>query len=172
MEIASTGNLSLMSKLGIEDEGCEIAWGEVLKENSTTNSDLNYIHMMNDYKALGGLTRDFIMVRANLLKLSFIVDDEALDFLKRKGYSINLSSALAYSESLTAGIKRSEHLNTRIEMKRNEIVRKYKRETAKPITFEEAIAELNVSLGFVVERDITLASFNEYRKILKNRKVA
>jgi len=48
-------------------------------------------------------------------------------------------------------------------------VANFKGESENAITFEELMATLCVQLGFTVPDDITLARYNEYKKIIKKR---
>src|SRR6267154_5507874 len=89
LKIAYSGNLALVSKKGKLDESCEKVWNKIIEQDSKTNGGVTAIHQINDYKALGAITKDFIMVRGALLKLSFTVDNDAVLMLAKKGYKIN-----------------------------------------------------------------------------------
>lgn len=160
----------MLLKQGKLDDKLSVNWTTLLLENSRVNGDLTYIHQADDYNALNYLISEFNLVRCLLLKLHFQVDNVSIADLKKKGYVINDSGAIAYATSLANGLRKSESIITQITRKQKEMVRKYSSpENGTSISYEEVITHLNAQLGFVVEKDLTLSAYNSYKKILRAR---
>lgn len=117
------------------------------------------------------MMEEFISIRSKIIKLHFKIDTEIIKSLKRKGYNINTSSRSLYEESLDNALSRSEGIITRISLKLREMEKDSKKSETedRDFGFEEIIAQLNVGLGFNVDDSLTLARFNEYKKIISKR---
>ncbi|MFN9913414.1 MAG: hypothetical protein ACK53L_12560, partial [Pirellulaceae bacterium] len=116
------------------------------------------------------LLSDYNYVRATLIQLMFVVDDNYIEELRNKGYRIDTTDSLKYAESISNALRRSENLITRMKMKSNEISDMIGRDGgSKGATFEEIMAGLSLALKFAVPEDIKLSRFNEYKKIISER---
>jgi hypothetical protein len=153
--------------------GCEKAWYDIVKHNASANKDLTFINQLNDYKGLNAHLKEFILVRAYILKLMFVVDDEALTYLKKKGYAIDDSGRTAYADSLTKALKKSESINAKISTRKNSMLKKYgvDEDNFEQAVYEELVVSLNAALGFTVTNgtDLKLCEYNAYKEVLKKR---
>lgn len=136
-------------------------------------------------QSYGHYLADYNLVKASLLKLvalnlevgivighneMFIQDDDLISDLRAKGYKINTTDKNTYCESISNAMHRAEHLVTRMKMKANEINEMMKDSGgSQVVSFEEIIANLSFMLGFELPDNLTLARYNEYKKILKER---
>lgn len=174
MNIAATNNYSLMALNGVEDEQCLVEWEKIVKQTGEASGDYSYLSRLDNYRTYISLLAEFNIVKAMLLRLCYIIDDNYISYLRKKGYKIDISGAKGYSDSIIAAMARSNNLVTKIKMKSNEMIKEAENsENQKAGTgFEETLANLCAQLGFEVNDNVTLARFNEYRKIiqLKNKR--
>lgn len=170
-DIARSGDYNLVAiKPGQKPEDCYLAWEEIVKRNSDVNGSFEYNTTFNLVQSYALLVNDYNMVKACLLKLYFKVDNETIEYLKTKGYHINTSGRVAYKESLENAMRNSDNLITKYTRKQKELFTMHEKETeVKPVGFEELLAGLSAELKFPIDESITLARFNEYKKIIKNR---
>lgn len=170
-DIVTSGDIKLMVKEGLPDKNLESKWLELIQENAKQTQDLTLVHQRNDFQALNYNIAEFILVRSALLKLYVVVDDECLDLLKQKGYNIRAvkgeTKDFEYAKDLAEAVIRSDNLLAKVTRKQMEITRKYSSDKPTIASYGDIIAELNIQLGFVTPRDLTLSEFNGYRKILK-----
>jgi len=90
------------------------------------------------------------------------------EIIKKNSTSSNNNQFYHYIRTLKAYEKVVAEYTTRIRMLQSEVAN-FKGESENAITFEELMATLCVQLGFTVPDDITLARYNEYKKIIKKR---
>lgn len=171
IEIATTGNLRLLIKRGYPTE-IELlkAWENLVKENAKANNDHTYSAYESNLKRYGKLLADYELVRLSLMKLILVVDDECLLYLKSKGFKINTETATGYVDSINLALHRSNSYLTRIKMKLNELNEmKADQDKTQPKSIEEILGSLSSTLGFNIPEDVTLARFNEYKKVAKKK---
>lgn len=173
IEIAQTGNFNLLLRSGnASAEQCLEQWEELVKRNSIEAGSHEYTHYFNLIKAYALLIAKQISVRATLLKLSVTTEWDDIVYIRSCGYNIDTTSTLSYWATLESSLRKSEDLLNKIKMKQFEleqIVKGRQKESGKIQGFEETIANLITSLGFSINDDITLARFNEYRKLIKKK---
>lgn len=171
VEIAQTGNLNLLVISGYPTEQELLdKWENLVKDNAKANNDNSYSAYENNLKRYGKLIADYELVRLSLMKLILVVDDECLLYLKERGFKINTTTASGYAESIDAALKRSGSYLTKIKMKLNEMNEsRVEADKSQPKTIEEILGALSASLNFEITGDITLARFNEYKKIVKKK---
>lgn len=171
MEIAKSGNVSLLNSTNNLEE-----WEEIVRLNCINNDIHDYVNYLNALRSLSLLVNQYIAVKAHLSKLSIPVftggkiDIGSVEYLRSKGYEINMETKETYIISIQNALKKRENLMTRINMKRKEI-EKLSTQHGKTVGddkgVEQLLATLSFQLGFSVSDDITLARFNEYTKIVK-----
>jgi len=167
LEIAGSGNIGRLHKKGKPDAECEKIWEDIVKQNQKANGSYEfdiYFFSTQDYALL---LNDYIFIKAALMKLSLEVDRDLVKVLAGKGYRISLENSEEYAKTLLACLRRSENLITKTVMKHNELAEFSKARSGAKTSFEEVMANLSFGLGFTVPDSITLARYNEYRKILK-----
>lgn len=170
LEIVRTENLDLLVVEGSpSDDELATVWEEIVKINSEANGT-NVSDYEDDLKTYAKLLSDYELVRLTLIELTFIVDDSLIAFLESKGYKIDRSTATTYRESLTRASQRSRNIITKLRTKYNEI-KEFERDRGKGkiVTIEEILANISAEMKFHVGLDITLARFNEYKKIIKRK---
>lgn len=172
IDISTTGNLEPLIIEGRSNrEELLQAWEEIVRENGERNGDRSYSSYFRLLKGYGVLLATYSVVKISLLKLAVSpVDCEVVFDLRRRGYQINMSDNTVYAESIRVGLRKVDNLITRIRMKKSELEAQFAvQEKGTPIGFEEIIAKITSGLGFVVQDNITLARYNEYKKILKEK---
>lgn len=170
MEIAKTSNYKLLLIDGVAtDDVCLLKWEEIIKKNARMNNDNQYDNYLDNIKVYGTLIAEYNMVKAMLLQLIFQVDNDVIQELELMGYHIDTSGERAYTDSIYNCMNSSENIITQIKMKYNEIMLDLKGSEQDGSGFEETLANLSVSLGFTVMDDITLARFNEYKRIIRKK---
>lgn len=170
MHIANSGDLEKLRIKGrVSDNELMIAWESIVKANEKENGTNRMSAYMQLMKAYALLVNDHTVIRACLVHLYYYpIHWEYLEFLNKKGYTVDIDNKY---ESIKALLRRCDNLVTKYTMKRNEIDKLMGdgKEKAKPVGFEELIANLHFALGFPVDENITLSRYNEYNKILKAR---
>lgn len=169
MDIASTGKHELLTRSGnpTKEEVID-KWESIVKENSKHSGDFQYDSYFTLVQGYWQLLCEYTLVRNMLLKLWHVVDYQFIQECRARGYQINTKDNSSYEKSIAAGLRRTANLITRARMKQSEIERNYGGER-KSYGFEETMANLTMGLGFVVPDDITLARYNEYKKMVKSR---
>lgn len=171
MEIAQTGNTGLLVVTGSpSDKQIQERWETIVKRNSEHNG-FNLNEYQDNLKEYARLLADYELVKLTLLQICMVVDDDAELFLQSKGYRIDRSSASAYNESIQLALQRCKNILTKLKTRYNQIQQASKdNENQKAQTSIEAIlANISAWLGFSVGSDITLARYNEYKKIIKRK---
>lgn len=165
IEISETGNLSLLGGKGRENVE---AWEKILAANAKAAGSFEFGNFKKDLRQLALLKADYQLVKAALTKLNFVVDEDTIAFLKKKGYKIDASGAASYRRSILAATSASDNLLSRISLKTNDIERR-QQEITSPPSFQQILASLSVALGFTVDENVKLAWFNEAKKLLKQK---
>lgn len=171
IEIAGGGNVNKLVREGTAtQEQCAQAWERILKQNSLVSGGLEYLNYFNLYKSYDKLIADYTIVKATLLTLMFVVDDNDIMFLKRKGIKIATTSATQYNESLQAGMRRAEGMVNQIVARQIELAKMQNKDKDRKVSAEELLAYISVELGFAVTDNVTLARYNEYKKLIMKRR--
>lgn len=166
LHIAATGEYDkLIVKGDCSKEECLAVWEELVNRNNNGQVFSAYFDSSQKYALL---ISDYNTIKATLFILLFEVDNDAIAFLKRKGYVIDTSSRAKYDASLALAMKTSDNLLTKIQMKQNEIASMCDN-GSRMVGFEEVVANISFLLGFTINDDITLARYNEYRRIIAKR---
>ena len=169
---AKTGKYDLLTLTGnpSKEESVEV-WETIVKENSKHSGDLQYDSYFTLIQAYYQFVCEYTLVRNMLLKLSTVIDYEFVEACRARGYPINLKDSVSYEKSIAAALRRTANLITRARMKQSEIEREFGGKPQKSYGFEETMANLTMALGFVVPDNVTLARYNEYKKMIKSRNV-
>lgn len=181
MEISDTKEFVKLADIEASIDECTRAWESIVKRNNDVSGGVSFKTQLSNYKTLSQLLADYTAIKATLSILEFKVDNDYIAWLRKKGYKIvtNVGATVEertanYIESITAALRRSENIITKIKMRQNEL-----EADAKSIVsdesiagFEEIMANLSMSLGFEVNDNVTLARYNELIKLLKKRNKA
>lgn len=139
------------------------------------DSNQKVLNKFEIQKEILDLQNAYTVIRAMLTRLELVVpDDSKLGLTSRQyvadlmklGYSINTHSSLEYKHSILNGFKRSNSILTLIQMKKNQLNEEIEE---RYISFEELQATISAELKFLIPVDITVASYCEYKKILKRK---
>lgn len=170
LEIARTENYGLLVVAGrADDKEIYERWEAIVRLNSEANG-VNVDDYEDDLKAYAKLLADYELVKLTLIELSFFVDDNLIAFLDSKGYKIDKSTATSYRKSLERAAQKSGNIVTKLRTKFNELKEQERdRKKGKIVTVEEVLANISSELKFHVGLDITLARFNEYKRIIKRK---
>lgn len=152
------------------DSDVSEAWETIVRKNQEASGSLkydNYFTSMQDYAMM---VNEYIFIKTALLELSISPNVELIEELRSRGVKLNTSGSDKFLESIGNALKKSENLVTKIVSKKKEIDAKQEERAGKEeSSFEEIMASLVSGLGFSVSDDLTLARFNEYRKIIKKK---
>lgn len=162
-----TGKYELLLIEGeCEQEELLEQWELIVKENSKASGDRKYESYFQLSKSYAQLVATYLIVKSSLLHLIILpADMELVNDLRKRGYKIDSEH---YMQSIEACLIKVDNLVTRARMKQKEIESQFiTSDRTKPGSFEEIMANLSVGLGFIVPDTLTLASYNEYKKILK-----
>lgn len=168
--MSNTADYSLLCISGTCD--ADIAYDKyeaIIRKNGQMNGSLEFESYISNQIALARYIADYNTIKAMLARLLFVVDNDHIAFLKRKGYHINTSKASTYASSIVAAGRKADNLTSKIESKVKEIERKQGQNHGSPCTFDDVMADLTAALGFNVPEDITLSRYNGYLKVIKDR---
>lgn len=180
LEIVRTLDLKKLIVAGVADQAqCQQVWDKIMERCAEVNGGLDYVGYIDLSQRQGYLLKEYNIIKAWLIKLWFVVDDEIIGNLIDRGYNIittkenpkynhNVSLSENYKRSLIDALQRSENLVTKIKMTANEIKEMFegKQGGRQDIMFDEIMAFLLVR-GIKVEDSITLSRYNELVKILR-----
>jgi hypothetical protein len=176
LEVIKSGDFTKLIKKGKASEvECLEAWERIVKKQEKETGSNQFNTFLSLLKGYAILLNDHTVIRACLLHLKYSpVDWEVLKTVTDKGYDIKVKDGYADLESVQAGLRRCENLVTKATMKSKELQRMFqgKEEKAEPQSFESVMAHLIAALEFNVDENITLARYNEYQKILRERQKA
>lgn len=171
MEIAQTGNTDLLVITGSpSDKEIQERWELIVKKNLEANGQSS--DQLDNIKDYVRLLATYIGVKASLLQLCTVNDDECITFLEHKGYRIDRSCHSAYVNSINANLQKVKNVLTKLASRHKLITESMKeadKTTPLMSSSESMLANISASLGFSVDSNITLARFNEYNKIIKKR---
>lgn len=176
IEIGSTHNFELLLP-GCKDEvKLDEIWQGIIEENAKANGTGTTSAFLRIFQLLNYLIAEYLGVRAALWKSMFIIDNDTIEFLKSKGYHLKADPLVdtrhTYRDSIVECLNLVENTKTRIIMERKKLLRISNGNSDGPvqsITYEEIIANITDALGFQVPGDLTLALFNEYKKVIKRK---
>jgi hypothetical protein len=169
MEIVRTGNIALIAKSNCDLEKCFTAWENVLEKNSKVTGNYSYQTNLDSLRSLTAFLNEYITVKAILIKLQYVVDDEDIAWLNERGYVIETNGFTSYVNSLNSTNSKSNNLVTKIKSKQKELLRQVKEgaQESEYTSFQQVIANLSAKLQFAVPETITLPAYNEYIRLIK-----
>jgi len=172
IEVAQTENLNLLIISGdATKKELSDRWNEIVIRNAQVNG-VGIDDYEENLKTYAGLLADYETVRLSLLECMFVIDEDTLLYLASKGYRLDTSSASKYAESIQNCLQKSKNILTKLKTKFKQIQESSKdnqERVSSKTTIEEILANISVALGFSVDPHVTLARFNEYKKIVKKR---
>jgi hypothetical protein len=145
-------------------------WEDILRKNSKANNNLEFLNHFEAAQKYTMLMSLYTTVKACLMKLTICPDIEVIKYLRTEGYFIDGSSFEAYSRSVIAASNLSDNLATKIEAKEKELMLfKVDNDVSTGIGFEEGLASLSYMVGFNIPDDVSLAKYNEYKRIIRKQ---
>jgi len=177
LEVIKSGDFTKLIKEGNATEiECLEAWENIVKKQEKATGSNRFDTFLSLLKGYALLINDHTVIRACLIHLmNGPVDWEVLKTLNDKGYEVKINEyGYAIYESIQAGLHRCENLVTKATMKQKELQRMFpeKKDKAEAQSFETVMAHLIAALEFNVDENITLARYNEYQNILRERQKA
>lgn len=171
MEISNGASLeNLIIEGNVSEQVLYNNWEDILRKNSKANNNLEFLNHFEAAQKYTMLLSLYTTIKACLMKLTICPDVEVIKYLRTEGYYIDGSSVRAYTESIVAASNLSDNLATKIETKEKEL-RLYKvdNDVSSGSGFEEGLASLSYMIGFNIPDDVTLAKFNEYKRIIRKQ---
>jgi len=150
---------------------CFIVWEEILKRAGEVNNNYGYSNIFAKHSAYARYYQEHLYVKTIIMYLLTTIDDNYVAVLQSKGYKLDLKNERSYVVSLHAALRKCENLITKMVMKQKELMSEGEKNKShlKPPSLEQLIAGISAELGFEVHEDITLARYNEYKKIIVKR---
>jgi hypothetical protein len=174
-DVSKSGDYQSLIKSGEANQGeCIEAWEKIVQKNNYhggNNQYDNYLHLIKQFNMA---MKELNAVVSTILCLCFVVDDEQIKFLRKKGYKINTSGATAYDNSLGVALHESGKIRSKIKMKFNQLNNFNQkaieqRESQGDVSVDDLISSLSFEVGFQLPDTITLAQYNAYAKRVKKR---
>lgn len=147
----------------------DVIWEEIVRKNNEENGNLDFNNYFQCLKTYADLVNEYITVKACLLKLTKVsVDAATIEVLEDFGYILEVTTMDSYKKSLQIVTAKSDNLITKIMSKHKEL-QEFNKNKSKPLTFAKALMQVGVGLGYSVSKDITLAEYNEAKKLIKEK---
>ncbi len=167
LQIAEESNLNLLIIKGKMDiDPLTEAYENIIRKNSEVNGGYQYLTYFNHLKSYAKFIAEYMVAKAILLRLAGVIDWPLIMEIRQRGYKIDTTNTLTYTQSISAGLRKVSNLITRATMKRKEI-EKFIGGDGPSESFASILANISYSVGYNVDPDITLSGYNEYRRILK-----
>jgi hypothetical protein len=117
------------------------------------------------------LLSEYTALKVTVTMLSFRYKPEDVEFMAERGYPLrSFRNSAEYADALSAVSRKVESLTTRITMNRKQLQSMQNDDRPKEFpTLEKLLAQISVELPFEVREDITLARFNEYKKLITEK---
>jgi hypothetical protein len=169
--IANNEDLSLLIVRGkVDKEFLAARWELIVKKNTEENGNYQFNAYFTLLKVYATLLADYNLAKGIILKMCIDpIDYELISTVRSMGYKMDITNTGTFAESLKNALNKISNYNTKLESKKKEIQTMWltMREDKQQSSYEAVVANLNYALGFSVAGDITLAAFNEYKKIFK-----
>lgn len=168
--MSNTADYSLLCISGNCD--ADVAYDKyeaIIRKNGQMNGSLEFESYLTNFTALVKYMADYQAIKAALGFLLYYVYDDYINFLNKKGYRINTDSASGYAKSITAAGRKADNLQSKIASKVKEMERKGSQNSGSPRTFDDVMAELTAAIGFSVPEEVTLARYNGYQRVIRDR---
>lgn len=173
MEIAETGRMDrlVIGNGKANANECLQVWEEIIRLNSQSLGDYQYDSYFQLLKGYALLIAEYTIVKSSFISLAFEIEWSKITDVRKRGYKIDVTNNQTYNSSIVAGLRRVDNLITKATMKRKELEKEFggSKRQIQPTTYQAVLANLNVSLGFCVNENLTLSAFNEYKKIVKEK---
>ncbi len=148
------------------------AWLLIIKDNAEATDNHQFTFYTKTFLKKSALAARYLVEKASLLMIAIKKDEVVINDLKLRGYKIDITDDKKYLDSINAGLRKVSNYTTKIGLANSqmeEIITMA--ENVKRKSADDLIAELNAGLGWAVDTNITLASFNAHVKIAakKNR---
>jgi hypothetical protein len=167
--------LQLTGKLN--KEGCAIAWEEIIKRNGEETNSRHYVKYVDNYKMYNKLVNEYQLIKAQLISLTMMFDDDICKELNLKGYRIfnnptgnREEDKTKYTKSILSASKRVENLKSKFNSAAHEMNLYINSLSNKKESFNKVIGSLIYEIpGLNNAENIKLATYNELRRNIKNR---
>lgn len=157
------------------------AWNKIIDEFSRLENSSHVDNLVIKTRLLAQYKNLYVYTKALIRQLMFITPDsggaygklasESIRDLQNMGYNINVSSSKEYAKSIYAADKRSNYLVTRIKLTQKEVdsLNSSSKKGENKLSFDREVTIISSSLGFSVPNDLTLSTYCEYKKRIKER---
>lgn len=170
-DICTSANYALLYKGKVKPakQYLVIMWEKIIIRSGRETGGLDMVHYFDLLQGYALLYAEYTFVKACLLKLSIKVDFKVIRMLAERGYYVSKENGIRYDESLRNASSKSDNLITRLLAREKQMKEFTDSGGQQKVTYLTAIANLNIHLGFTVGIDITLAEYNEYHKLIKQK---
>lgn len=169
LEIVNTGNYRRLLVKGYATiEQCYDQWERIVEKHTEAIGNKGYEIYRDQSRRYGIMVARYLTEKALLTSLLMKVDKGKIEELRNMGYRIKGRTVEEYLATIGKAIKQCNNLMTKAQVIRNEMIKNATKEDRKE-SFHEVLAALNFMLGFTVPETITLAEFNEYRKLIQKK---
>ncbi len=175
IDISGTNDFQRLIKSGTADSfQCAEAWEAIIRENNTHSGSReydNYFSLLKDYWTL---IKEYVQVRANLVKLCMVVDYQLIVECRGMGYPINVKNSEAYAKSLGLCLRRTGNLKTKAKTILNEIELNFpkRKEGEGNNAFDDIMGQLHVEGVSGLTDDLTLSRYNSIKQTIMRRNEA
>lgn len=175
IDITNTGDYRKVVKSGYGTEvQCLDAWERIIQRNNEANGNNDYHIYLSEARRYGHILAQYLIEKSMLTKLCIVSDQEKVkeevEELRERGYRIDTTKNKLYHRSIEKALKRCNNLMVKANITRGEMMKKATRPgDDMEQSFEELVAAISFMMGFTVSDDITLARFNEYKKLIKKK---
>jgi hypothetical protein len=168
--IADSGDFSKLQLTGKPNEnGCAVAWEEIIKQNGEETNSRHYEKYLDNYRKYNKTANEYQLIKAQLISLMMVFDKGITDELNVKGYRIfnqptgnRTQDTANYTESILNAGKRVENLKSKCNSLAFEMNKYTESLTNKKQAFSKVIGALIYEIpGLNNPEEIKLATYNE-----------
>lgn len=173
--MAEGGDLNLLIKKGTatQDELHEV-WEGIIRSSAKATSDLSYLNYFELAKVYAMFAAQYNLIRAHLMILCMEFKQESVNIVQQFGYKITgyqpgSINSEAYALSIQNAFTRTNNLLTKMMTKQKQMKEYVKDGDGGGNSFAKALANITAAIGVPMQSDITLAMYNEFKIIAKQK---
>lgn len=151
---------------------CAEIWNDIVEKNSEASDSMRYRQLIILNRSYIKLSAKYVRLKASLMILSSELDWELIQAVRKAGYKIDTANTLRYTQSLLESMRLIEDLSNKSKLASVSIQKIIKEQESsysnEEMSFESVYASLLFD-GVNVDRQLSLAEYNEFRKLIKKR---
>ena len=169
LDIVNTGDYNKLIIRGYATiEQCYDQWEKIVEQHTEANGNNGYEIYREQSRKYAMMVSRYLTEKSLLTSLLMKVDMDKVEQLRQRGYRIKGKTIELYLTTISRAIKQCNNIMVKATVIRNDMIKNATKQDRRE-SFHEVLATLNFMLGFTVPETVTLAEFNEYRKLIQKK---